>query len=285
MAYLQLPLMELPAVNQPTGATHYELTGPEDGPLVVLLHGATIPMWVWDCQVPALIQAGFRVLRYDMFGKGKSDCLAVNYNRHLFCNQLHQLLDALQIDAPFNLVGFSFGGATAANFTAQYPQRVARLVLIAPVLCFEEGNPMVQAARRPLFGKWLLHYVIMKKMAGRAAQLWSNAADASRYQQLFQEQISRPEFESALRSFLRSDALGDYTDVYRRLDEIHQHACLIWGASDEDIPAAHIRKIRQCMPRVEFHELTGISHGALFQAAETINPLLIEYLRRGRGDS
>ncbi len=280
MANVQLPVVALSAVNLPTSATHYELTGPEDGPLVVLLHGATIPMWIWDCQVPALIQAGFRVLRYDMFGKGKSACPEVNYDRHLFCNQLHQLLDALQIEAPFDLVGFSFGGATAANFTAQYPQRVARLALIAPVLCFEEGNAMVRAARRPLTGKWLLHYVIMKKMAGRAARLWSSAADPSQYQQLFQEQISRPEFERALGSFLRSDALGDYTGVYRRLGETNRRACLIWGARDEDIPAAHIRQIRECMPRVEYHELPGISHGALFQAAETINALLIEYLRR-----
>ena len=92
MANVQLPVVALSAVNLSTGATHYELTGPEDGPLVVLLHGATIPMWIWDCQVPALIQAGFRVLRYDMFGKGKSACPAVNYDRHLFCNQLHDLI-------------------------------------------------------------------------------------------------------------------------------------------------------------------------------------------------
>ncbi len=43
-------------IKLPDGVTHYELTGPEDGQVVVLIHGATIPMYVWDAQVDPLIQ-------------------------------------------------------------------------------------------------------------------------------------------------------------------------------------------------------------------------------------
>jgi hypothetical protein len=50
-------------VALPDGVTHYELTGPADGPVVVLIHGGTIPFFAWDAQVPALRKAGFRILR------------------------------------------------------------------------------------------------------------------------------------------------------------------------------------------------------------------------------
>src|SRR5262245_7347193 len=47
------------------GAVHHELAGPEAGARVVLIHGVSGPMAVWDRAVPALTGAGLRVLRYD----------------------------------------------------------------------------------------------------------------------------------------------------------------------------------------------------------------------------
>lgn len=101
---------KMKSVQLSFGNTDYELTGPEAGPLVVLLHGGSIPMWTWDRQVPVLVNAGFRVLRYDMFGKGTSACPVVEYDRNLFRSQLLDLLNSLGLTEPVHLVGFSFGG-------------------------------------------------------------------------------------------------------------------------------------------------------------------------------
>lgn len=51
------------------GTVAYELTGPESGELVVLVHGVSGPMMVWDKTVPALNAAGFRTLRFDLYGR------------------------------------------------------------------------------------------------------------------------------------------------------------------------------------------------------------------------
>jgi pimeloyl-ACP methyl ester carboxylesterase len=40
---------------------------------VVLVHGATVPMFTWDSIVPGLVAAGYRTVRYDMWGRGHSD--------------------------------------------------------------------------------------------------------------------------------------------------------------------------------------------------------------------
>ena len=55
------------------GYTHYEIGGPPDGRVVVLAAGATVPYYIWDPTFAALTAAGFRVLRYDYYGRGYSD--------------------------------------------------------------------------------------------------------------------------------------------------------------------------------------------------------------------
>jgi 3-oxoadipate enol-lactonase len=58
---------------------YYDLTGPEDGPVVCITHSLASDGGSWAEQVPALLQAGFRVLRLDMRGHGGSDPVAGDY--------------------------------------------------------------------------------------------------------------------------------------------------------------------------------------------------------------
>lgn len=266
------------------GVTEYELAGPEGGPPVVLLHGGSVPMWTWDRQVPVLVKAGFRTLRYDMYGKGKSACPSLAYDKELFKGQLLELLAGLGVNVPVHLVGFSFGGATATNFMASYPERVRTLALISPVFHFSEGNALIRVARIPLLGRLFVDFVVMKKGLDRASKLWSGTESPEHYASLFRDQIGRPGFERAFLSFLRSDALGDYSDAYRKLGQAGSKPLLIWGTKDEDIPAAHIAKIRSLVPLAEYHELPGISHGAVFQASTAVNTLLLNHLGRGASE-
>ena len=92
------------------GYTHYEWGGPENGQPVVLVCGAGTPMFIWDYQFDALAQAGFHVLRYDLFGRGLSDRPSV-YTADLYDRQLLELLDSQGIKTPVDLAGLSLGGA------------------------------------------------------------------------------------------------------------------------------------------------------------------------------
>ena len=78
----------------PDGYTHYEISGPADsngGRVVVLAAGFSVPYYIWDPTFSALTSAGFRVLRYDYYGRGYSDRPAIPFSDEMYVRQLDQL--------------------------------------------------------------------------------------------------------------------------------------------------------------------------------------------------
>src|SRR5437879_512155 len=117
------------------GYTHYELGGPatsENGHVVVLAAGFSVPYYIWDPTFDALTKAGFRVLRYDYYGRGYSDRPAIPFNDEMYVRQLDQLLNNTRITGPVDLVGISFGGSFITSFAAKYPDRVRSLIYFDP---------------------------------------------------------------------------------------------------------------------------------------------------------
>ena len=105
------PLLAQPL---PLGLVRYEWTGPEKGPVVVLVHGFSIPRFVFHRNVDALAQAGYRVLTYDHLGRGESDRPPGPYNADFYDQELLGLLTTLQVKTPIYLLGYSMGGGVAA---------------------------------------------------------------------------------------------------------------------------------------------------------------------------
>src|SRR5690349_4817006 len=76
------------------GYTHYQLSGPQDGRVVVLAAGFSVPYYIWDPTFNALTSAGFRVLRYDYYGRGYSDRPGIAFTDEMYVRQLEELLQA-----------------------------------------------------------------------------------------------------------------------------------------------------------------------------------------------
>ena len=143
------------------GITHYKLEGRDGGKLVVLVHGGTVPMWTWDNQVQSLKDAGFKVLRYDTYGRGYSDRPKVTYDQKLYQRQLLELVDKLGLTKQFDLIGYSLGGGTVINFTAQNSQRVRKLVLISPLINNFKVPPIFCI---PIFGEFMARLTLQRNI-------------------------------------------------------------------------------------------------------------------------
>lgn len=122
---------------------YYEDHG--SGRPVVLVHGWPLSGRSWEAQVPALVDAGYRVITYDRRGFGKSSQPWDGYDYDTFTEDLHALLVHLDLtDAA--LVGFSMGGGEVVRYVATHGDngRVSRAVLAAavpPYLYKSDDNP------------------------------------------------------------------------------------------------------------------------------------------------
>ena len=257
------------------GVTHYQLAGPENGRVVVLIHGGTVPMWSWDKQVPALIDAGFRVLTYDAYGRGYSDRPDGTYDQKLYQRQLVELVDKLSLQEPFDVVGLSLGGGTAVNFTAQYPHRVRTLILISPLI---KNFKVVRMLQLPFFGEFVARLVGIRVIVKRFRSLFENNPNAGMYSRLFEEQTRYKGFQRSMLSMLRNDAVGDYSRAYRVVGKQNREVLLLWGTADDEITEDMIREIRSLIPHLVFKPVQGVGHGIVFQQPDTVNKLLLGFL-------
>ena len=105
---------------------HYVEAG--SGPIVILLHGLGGSSQVWQFNIGPLAEK-FHVFVPDQIGFGKSDKPLVNYRIRTYVDFLDQFCKQLKIERA-SLVGNSMGGWIAAAFTAAFPDRVDKLVLV-----------------------------------------------------------------------------------------------------------------------------------------------------------
>ena len=258
------------------GVVHYRLEGHVRSPVLVLLHGGTIPMWTWDLHVPELASEGFRVLVYDMYGRGFSDRPDLRYSRELYVHQLGELLDALRIDEPVHLVGYSFGGAIAVAFATRYPERVLDLVVISPVIKDYSAPALF---RVPLVGEFSARVIGRKRIVSRAEGLLAGTELHDEGMNLYSQQMEFRGFQRALLSFLASDALGDYTEEYTIVGKQNRRTMIIWGAMDDEITLPLITLVHELLPSAEFHTLEGVGHGVVYKKPQVVEELLIGFFR------
>lgn len=103
--------------------------GPADRPPILLLHGLASAANIWDLTAPRLARTR-RVVALDQRGHGRSDKPDHGYDFASMIADDLAAADALGLDAPFVVVGHSWGANVALEFGAAHPERVAALVMV-----------------------------------------------------------------------------------------------------------------------------------------------------------
>jgi pimeloyl-ACP methyl ester carboxylesterase len=260
------------------GVVHYELAGPADGVPVVLVHGFSVPAYIWDSTAPALAAAGFRVLRYDLYGRGWSDRPDVAYTAALFDRQLAALLDTLGVRGPAHVVGLSMGGWVGATFAGNHPERVRSLTLVDPVAA--TGGALPAPLRAPGLGAALWQALVVPGMAAGQMGDFHDPARFPDWADRYRVQMRYRGFGRALRSTRASLADVDMAAVYGRVARQQTPVLLVWGTEDRSVPFALSDSVRRWIPGAEFHAIPRAGHLPHMERAEVVNPVLVGFLRR-----
>lgn len=137
-----MPYITVGRENSADIGVYYEDHG--SGDPVVLIHGYPLSGASWEKQLPALLDAGHRVITYDRRGFGRSSQPTSGYNYDTFAEDLQQLLTHLKL-RDVSLVGFSMGGGEVARYIGKYGSQVVKSAVIIggvpPYLLKTADNP------------------------------------------------------------------------------------------------------------------------------------------------
>ncbi|NWG33098.1 MAG: alpha/beta hydrolase [Chloroflexi bacterium] len=277
-------------VSLTDGVTHYELSN--DSPLpdgealgardaVVLVHGFSVPYFIFDPTFDFLTQNGFRTLRYDLFGRGFSDRPRARYNMDLFVCQLLDLLDALRFTSPLNLIGLSMGGPIAAAFTARRPERVKSLTLIDPAGARAVSlSPMLKAMKLPGLAEAVFGLVGSESLLKSAAKDFFDPELVGMFLDKYKVQMQYQGFKRAILSTIRNNMLGSFIETYKTVGKMDKPVLLVWGRNDTTVPLVHSDDLRAAMPQAELHVIEECGHIPHYEKSDEFNPILLEFLKR-----
>ncbi|MEO7085184.1 MAG: alpha/beta fold hydrolase [Gemmatimonadaceae bacterium] len=263
-------------VRLSAGVTHYDVAGPDSARPVVLVHGFSVPLYIWDSTAAALASAGYRVIRYDEYGRGWSDRPSGDYGPDLFDKQISDLLDSLHVKEKIDLAGVSMGGWVAGTFASRHPDRVRSLILVDPVA--GKTGTSLSVAGWPVVGDYVFQMAAMPTMAeGQASdflapQHFPDWADRYRVQMRFRG------FGHSLLATRKATLGADMDTLYAHVAKTSVPVLLLWGESDRTVPFDRSNGVRAAMPAAEFHAIAGAAHLPILEKAAETDSLIIAFL-------
>ena len=236
---------------------HVRDTGPKDAPALLLLHGFGSSLQTWDAWAQVL-QADHRVVRFDLPGAALTGADPTgNYSDERGVQIIAALMDRLGLQRA-TVVGHSMGGRLAWRFAAEQPQRVDKLVLVAPDGYASPGFEYGKAPEvTPLVR--LMQYVLPRAVVAMSLRPAyadprnMSEADLDRYDDL----MRAPGVRTALIARMQQLVLQDPAPFLRR---IAAPTLLLWGSKDAMIPVANAQDYLRDLPHARLVTLPGAGH-------------------------
>lgn len=261
-------------------SVYYEDYG--TGQPVILIHGWPLSGKSWELQVPALLEAGYRVITYDRKGFGKSQPSLGGYDYNSLTEDLLELITQLDLQNVV-LVGFSMGGGEVVRFLTNYGSdnvdKVALIASIIPLVKQKEDNPdgvpekdlneildNVKKDRVTFlegFHKNFYNYGLLSQSVSQA-QLnydWSISSHASPI------------------ATIKSAESWANTDFRLELQNVTVPTLIVHGDEDQIVPIKTAgEQAAKGIVNNQYHVISGAPHGLNVTHAEELNQILINFL-------
>jgi len=264
-------------------------SGGEDGEgeWVVCIHGITWWSFCFRDIVPALVGNGYRVLVFDLFGRGLSDAPNVVYDLNLFVGQVSELLEKLGMPKA-TFIGTSFGGLVSGAFCSKYPEKVNKLILVGPA-----GLPLVipfmaKLIMVPVIGSAIYNWFGKKTMLERVRT--RGIVDDFAYPDKLPEGLAaeiikktlwileeKEGFLHAFHSTLCNAEVNDGLKYYQQIPKTVP-VLLIWGEKDAVIPAANSNILLSVLGKAKLEIIRDCGHSAIIERSERCIELIVEHL-------
>ncbi|MFK7751658.1 MAG: alpha/beta fold hydrolase [Sedimentitalea sp.] len=264
------------------GTTHYRWIGPIRGPVAVCVHGLTTPSFVWDGLAAGLTAMGYRVLVYDLYGRGYSDRPKGAQDAGFFLTQLNDLLEDQQVEDDITLLGYSMGGAIATAFTAQQPGRIRQLVLLASAGLRPAPTGLIGfIARTPLIGDWLMFALYPSQQRKGVEAERDLPSSVENISDLVLNELNHTGYVPAVLASLRGILAEPMDDRIRAIHSANVPVLAVWGRDDTVIPLTSMGRLAELNRTARQEVIEGAGHGLTYTHTRAVLDAMRETLRDG----
>jgi pimeloyl-ACP methyl ester carboxylesterase len=266
--------------------------GPLDGKVLVLVHGTGAWSGTWSSNIPAMVQAGYRVIAIDLPPFGFTEhAPMVDYSRRAQAKRILSVIENLNITS-VTLLAHSFGGGPAAEALMMDSKRISHLVLVDAAIglqmdaskqCGLPALPIKLIAWRPLrtalisavgtnplFSEFLLRQFVARKEVVTPART-----------AIYQAPFATKDFTASLGDWAWQFATGceDQKSVtpqgFKNLDV---PVTLIWGDEDTITPLAQGQQLQKLIARSRLTVLKAVGHIPQIENVTLFNTRIVEAL-------
>lgn len=248
-------------------------------PHLLLIHGLSGSTFSWRYTAPALEKEGFPVIAVDLPGFGLSERRAgLEHSSVERAKSLWVLLDKLEPEMKWHLVGHSMGGATVTAMTLQEPEKVHSLTLVAGALAEFESSIFTLLLRYPPVSRWVR--VLGPRFFFRES--WVEQALLSAYgRQPTVEEVKGYYYPLTLEN---TDVV--FVDLINRapvplldrVGELNIPVLCIWGEDDTWVPLENGQRLARLFPRAELVVIAEEGHCPMETSPDRFNAHLIDFL-------
>ena len=251
---------------------YYELSGPEDAPVLVLSNGIMMSTASWAYQT-AVLNRYLRVLVYDCRGMWQSDHPDGHYTMDLHAGDLAALLDGLNIPSA-HIAGISYGAEISMVFALKFPDKTKTLIVIDGV---SEIHPLLHAQTYP----WLMaaeredpELLLRTSYHMNFSEEWIKAnkpfieSSADRY-----GLIDMKAFVHLMNAFFEHN-------ISNQLSKINVPTMVVAGEEDLIKGSEYAKIIAKNIPGSEFVLVPGSGHALSIEKPAVLNTLLLGFVTK-----
>jgi len=245
---------------------------------ILFVHGFPLNHSMWQSQIDAFGQT-CRAVAPDLRGFGESNMTAATATSKLtmeaFADDLHAILQAINVDRPVIFCGLSMGGYVAWQFLRKFRAQVKALILCDTRAA---GDTPEAAAGR-------------LKLAEQVLTLGPSAAADAMLSRLVSPKIaeSRPEIVSELRAMILGNSpaaiaatlrgMAERPDCTPMLASVDVPTLLICGEDDKITPAAEMRTVAHAIRGSQFVEIPNAGHMSPMENSNAVNTAINQFLK------
>ncbi len=263
-------------INLSKGFTFYKHDNKDSSTVpIILIHGFSVPSYIWDPTFELLSSKGYNVISLDLFGRGFSENLDQPYTDKLFADQVIELMINLNIDSA-KLVGLSNGGRVISKVAELKPSVVSSLIYVA-----SSGFRSVQESNdKSVSSEEVENFIKNNYPTISKGQLedFKYPENHLGWDEKYEELLKYKGFAKALISTRKNHYTMD--DIHKKIQESGIPVYTIWGDSDKVVVYDEFEKrIDSLMPKRKEFFILESGHLPHMENPEQFNRILLSIIK------